>query len=344
VLKKLRFLLFPFAILYRLITGFRNHLYNIGHKKSHQFDVLTIGVGNLRVGGTGKTPISSYILNLLIDNNLNPSYLSRGYERKSKGFVKVKVDSNSDEVGDEALQMKKNFAHIPVSVCEDRVLGIPTILYEYPEVNAIVLDDIFQHRRVNPHLNILLTAYGDLFSDDYILPVGNLRENKRGAKRADLLIVTKCPELTDSERKDIRSQLKIYLKPNTEILFSSVQYKELETVLGIESDNRNMMLVSAIAANQSFYDHCVKNFSVKKHFTFRDHHNFSEAEIKEMINFSSSNNGIPWLTTEKDWQRLQKFEQLLIDNEQVVKVLPIEINLDNSKILEQKILEAAKNI
>ncbi len=189
----LRYLLFPFAILYGIITSIRNILFDKGVLKSYLFDIPIIAVGNLSVGGTGKTPQIEYLIRLL-----SPKYtvatLSRGYKRKSEGFVLADVNSNAEILGDEPFQMHQKFPNINVAVDADRKNGIEQLLSLSEKPNVILLDDAFQHRKVKAGFYILLSAFDDLFCNDLLLPTGNLRESRSGAKRANVIIITKCPK------------------------------------------------------------------------------------------------------------------------------------------------------
>ena len=207
----LRKLLFPFAILYGFITSLRNYLFDKGILKSYSFEIPVIAVGNLNVGGTGKTPQIEYLIRLL-----SPKYkvatLSRGYKRKSADFVLADADSNAEILGDEPFQYYKKFPNIQVAVDADRRNGIEQLLNQKEKPEVILLDDAFQHRKVKAGFYILLTAYNDLFCDDFILPTGNLRESRKGAKRADLIIVTKCPQtITEPEQEAISGKLRRFL-------------------------------------------------------------------------------------------------------------------------------------
>ena len=194
-------------MLYGLITFIRNFLYDKGLLKSQSFAVPIIAVGNLNVGGTGKTPQIEYLIRLL-SSNYKVATLSRGYKRKTKGFVLANANSNAEILGDEPFQFYKKFSQIQVAVDADRKNGIEQLLNQKDSPDIILLDDAFQHRKVKAGFYILLTAYDDLFCDDYMLPTGNLRESKRGAKRADLIIVTKCPAtLSEKEQKEIKAKI-----------------------------------------------------------------------------------------------------------------------------------------
>ena len=208
----LRKILFPFSVLYGIITSFRNFLFDIGILKSYSFSVPIIAVGNLSVGGTGKTPQIEYLIRLL-----SPKYklatLSRGYKRQSKGFVLADETSNALTLGDEPYQFFTKFKNIQVAVDANRKNGIEQLLSQKVKPEIILLDDAFQHRKVKASFYILLTTYGDLFSDDWILPTGNLRESRSGAQRADLVIVTKCPvNLPLEEQNEIKNKLNLEAK------------------------------------------------------------------------------------------------------------------------------------
>lgn len=204
----------PFSILYKLVMQFRNHLYDIEYKAVFHFNTKVISVGNLSMGGTGKTPFVEYILRFLIEKGYSNKVatLSRGYGRKTKGFRIANNEDSPKTVGDEPFQIYQKFRNeAVVSVGEDRVLAIPSIIYEHPENEIIVLDDAYQHRSVKPNFSILLTDFSSLFYDDYVLPSGTLRESRKGAKRADVVIVTKCPlDLGKTEQEKIKERIEKY--------------------------------------------------------------------------------------------------------------------------------------
>jgi tetraacyldisaccharide 4'-kinase len=188
----LRKILFPFAVLYGFITSIRNFLFDYRILKSYSFPIPVIAVGNLSVGGTGKTPQIEYLIRLL-SNKYKIATLSRGYKRKSEGFILANATSNAEILGDEPFQFYKKFPNIQVAVDANRKNGIEQLLSQSNKPDVILLDDAFQHRKVKAGFYILLTAYNDLFINDFMLPTGNLRESRSGAKRADMIIVTKCP-------------------------------------------------------------------------------------------------------------------------------------------------------
>lgn len=297
----LRKLLFPIAVLYGFITSIRNYLYDKGILKSHAFDVPIIAVGNLSVGGTGKTPQIEYLIRLL-----SPQYkvatLSRGYKRKSKGFILADANANAEVLGDEPFQYFQKFPQIQVAVDADRRNGISQLLAQKDKPDVILLDDAFQHRKVKAGFYILLTAYDDLFCDDWMLPTGNLRESRSGAQRADMIIVTKCPN-TISEIAQEKIRQKIGLdKP---IFFSFVDYDDqvysaTDSLSVSEIKNKEKILLAGIAKPKPFFDFLkAENDMV---ILYPDHHHFSNAEI-EALKSQAGEKII--VTTEKDFVRLE---------------------------------------
>ena len=299
----LRKILFPFAVLYGFITSIRNFLFDKGMLKSHSFDVPVIAVGNLSVGGTGKTPQIEYLIRLL-----SPKYkiatLSRGYKRQSKGFVLADSTSNAEILGDEPFQFYTKFKNIQVAVDADRKNGIEQLLYQQERPDVILLDDAFQHRKVKAGFYILLTSYGDLFCDDFMLPTGNLRESRSGSKRADIIVLTKCPaNLSLDEQNEIKSKLQ--LNSDQELYFSYIDYDDSvyseDKVLKVsEIKNVDKLLLAGIAKPEPFFRY-LQDESVEC-LTYPDHHHFSEKELLE-INNKSKNKII--ITTEKDFVRLK---------------------------------------
>ena len=301
----IRILLFPFAILYGLITSFRNFLYDKGILKSLEFtdDTPIIAVGNLSVGGTGKTPMIEYLIRLLSDDFLVAT-LSRGYKRKSKGFVLADKNANAEILGDEPFQFYQKFPNIIVAVDADRKNGIFNLLYQEKIPDVFLLDDAFQHRKVKAGFYILLTAYNDLYADDYILPTGNLRESRTGAKRANIVIVTKCPaNLSIDEQKSIQNKLK--LSQNQELYFTYIEYdsaifSEEKQLQVSDVKDWDKLLLAGIAKPEPFFKHLKKESD--EILIFPDHHHFSEKDILEIKN-KAQNNII--ITTEKDYVRLK---------------------------------------
>jgi tetraacyldisaccharide 4'-kinase len=299
----LRKILFPFAILYGFITGIRNFLFDKGVLKSYSFDIPIIAVGNLSVGGTGKTPQIEYLIRLL-SIKYKVATLSRGYKRQSKGFVLANSNSNAEILGDEPFQFYSKFKNIQVAVDADRKNGIEQLLSQSIKPEVILLDDAFQHRKVKAGFYILLTSYGDLYSGDFMLPTGNLRESRNGAKRANLVVVTKCPaNLSLDEQNKIAAKLK--LESNQELYFSFIDYDELvhsedKTMKVSEIKNVDKLLLAGIAKPNPFFAYLQSENDEK--LVFPDHHHFTENDINDIKN-KSQNKII--ITTEKDFVRLK---------------------------------------
>ena len=299
----LRKILFPFAILYGFITSIRNFLFDKGILKSTSFDIPVIAVGNLSVGGTGKTPQIEYLIRLL-SNQYTVATLSRGYKRKSEGFVLADATSNAEILGDEPFQFYQKFPNIQVAVDANRTNGITQLLSLQKKPQVILLDDAYQHRKVKAGFYILLTSYGDLYADDFMLPTGNLRESRSGANRANIIVVTKCPKhLSDQRQEEIR--LKLNLNCSQQIYFTFIDYDdaifskdEKATVNDIKSEVK--ILLAGIAKPKPFF-YYLKNEN-DDCLTFPDHHHFSDQDLEEIQNKAR---GKKIITTEKDYVRLK---------------------------------------
>ena len=305
-MKFIRFLLFPFAILYDVITRIRNWGYDVQILKSTKFNIPIIAVGNLNVGGTGKTPQVEYLVELL-QHNYKLAILSRGYQRKTKGYMVADHSKTANDVGDEPYQYFLKFPNVTVAVCENRVQGIRYLLaHRKPDV--ILLDDAFQHRKVAPSFSVLLTKYKDLFIHDFLLPTGNLRESQSGANRADVIIVTKTDSnISDDEKQWITKQLAQFNKP---IFFSGISYdnklKGASNLAIQELTNYKVLLLTGIANPEPLVTY-LKDQNVNcKHLNYPDHHNFSDkdlSDIKSAFEAISVEKKLI-LTTEKDFVRL----------------------------------------
>lgn len=334
-------LMSPFSILYKWVMQFRNHLYDIEYKAVFRFDTKVISVGNLSMGGTGKTPFVEYILRFLIDKGYSNrvTTLSRGYGRKSKGFRIANDEDSPRTIGDEPFQIYQKFKNnVVVSVGEDRVLAIPSIIYEQPENEIIVLDDAFQHRSVKPDFSVLLTDFNSLFYEDYVLPSGTLRESRNGAKRADVVIVTKCPgDLGKAEQEKIKGRIKKH--SDNEVFFASVKYeKTVATIEGSEV-GKKIILVTGIANAKKFKDYLIeRGFDIINHFEFSDHHNFTSNEIEAIENLSKAENA-DIITTEKDWVRLISMPDLSDSFLKKLFYIPIMVQFLEDEESFQKILE-----
>ena len=333
----LRKILFPFAILYGFITSIRNFLFDIGILKSTSFDIPVIAVGNLSVGGTGKTPQIEYLIRLLSDN-YKVATLSRGYKRKSEGFILADSTSNAEILGDEPFQFYQKFPKIQVAVDANRTNGITQLLSHTIKPEIILLDDAYQHRKVKAGFYILLTAFGDLYADDFMLPTGNLRESRSGVNRANIVVVTKCPKnLSDEKQDEIRSKLK--LNSDQQIYFTFIDYDDAiynveEKIAVTEIKSEPKVLLAGIAKPKPFFDY-LKNEN-DECLTFPDHHHFSENDLNEIRN-KAQNKKI--ITTEKDYVRLKDAE--IISN---LYYLPIKSTFINHKQnFDTTILEYVKS-
>ena len=305
----IRFLVFPLSIIFKFVTDIRNKLYDCNFLKSEKINVPVISVGNLSTGGTGKTPMVDFIIyNLKRDYNI--SVLSRGYNRKSKGFIEIKNSDNPSLVGDEPFLIKSNHSEVPVFACEDRVEGAKKIISEN-NTNLILLDDAFQHRKISRNLDIVLTDYNNLFYKDYLLPYGNLRESRNNINRADVIIVTKCP-LDFNKADAIKIKNQINPKKTQSLFFSQIKYSE--KLFGFKElsfksiRNSKLTLVTGIANSQPLKEY-LKKYNVNfDHFDYPDHYNYSRKDVNKIL-ATTKNNII--LTTKKDYYKLSQFK---IDN------------------------------
>lgn len=326
-----RLFLVPFSLLYGFVVWVRHALFDIGLLPSRSFPIPVISVGNLRTGGTGKTPHTEHLVRLLKDQ-FNVAVLSRGYKRKSKGFLIAGPETSCREIGDEPCQIHKKFPDIVVAVHEKRVRGIKQILEKFPETNLIILDDAFQHRYVKPGLNLLLTGYYNPFFNDFLLPVGNLREGRRRARRADALIITKTPTVfSPLDRRFFLKKLEAY-KP-THVFFSTFEYKKLVPFNDKARDTdtkslKSIFLLTAIA-NSVALEEYLKTISQDLYVhKYTDHHQFTRKNLirlrRHYENTISYSKVI--VTTEKDAMRLQDKTLQKYLSDIPVFVLPIEVN------------------
>lgn len=339
--------LLPFSWIYGIIVWIRNHMFDMGILKSKAYDIPIISIGNITVGGSGKTPCVEYLINLLKDH-INVAVLSRGYKRKSKGYVLATAASTLSDIGDEPLQIKQKFPNIIVAVDKNRCNGIERLINdtETKDVDVIILDDAYQHRYVKPGINILLVDYHRLLIYDYLLPAGRLREQSENKVRADIVIVTKCPkELKPMDYRVLTKTMNLY--PYQTLIFSSIEYEELEPMYSGENiqlhdiKNYNALLLTGIATPQTMYDDLKQHVLSITQLTFNDHHNFSDKDI-ERLNTTFSNMPSPKIiiTTEKDSVRL--FEKTNMNDEvrNNMYILPIKIKilLDQEEMFNKKIL------
>ncbi len=325
-LKSFRILLLPFSLLYGLIIFVRNWLYDKNYLRSLEFNLPIICVGNLAVGGTGKSPMVEYLIELL-HKQFNVATVSRGYKRKTSGYVLASDTSTALEIGDEPMQFHLKFPQVPVAVGEERLVAIPQLLYDKPGTQAIILDDAFQHREIRAGLNILLTECGDIFTRDFFLPTGDLRDQYSSYKRAQIIVVTKCPpELSDEEKNKIIKEISPLDKQ--QIFFTCINYGmpyhiTNRTVRNITPQDE-VLLVCGIASPKPLKNYLHEQASTYYQQTYSDHHIFSIDDLSEINErfkqITAANKFI--ITTEKDAVRLMKFEGQLKD--MPLYVLPIQ--------------------
>ncbi len=321
-------LLYPFAVMFRIATGLRNHLYDIGHKQSTSFEVPVISVGNLNLGGSGKTPTIEYLIRLL-KKDYNIATLSRGYGRRTKGLRFAGSKDSATSIGDEPFQFYRKFGHeVKVVVGEDRAFAIPNILHKHQDTNVILLDDAFQHRSVRPHLNILLTNFEKPFYKDFLLPMGRLRESRKESSRADIIIVTKCNEdLDDATQERMKDEVFAY-SGSKPLFFTYISYGSPKPFHNTEDlITSKVVLLTGIAKPDPLEEYVSANFEIVRHFRFQDHHSYSIDEINEIKEFVKGyQEELSILTTEKDMVRLldEKFRDSLLS----VKCFFIPIEMD----------------
>ena len=311
MLRSFRYLLFPFAFFYGIIVWFRNWLFDKNILKSSSFNFPVICVGNLAVGGTGKTPMVESLIEML-QGKYKTATLSRGYKRKTKGFAIADEKTTAIDIGDEPMQFHQKFPAVTVAVGEERLVAIPQILHQRPETEVIILDDAFQHRAVRAGLNILLTDYKNLYTRDIMMPAGDLRDVKLSRKRADIIIITKCkPELGIEERDAIIEEISPL--PHQQVLFTEIVYDQPYHLFHKQKVNigssTNVLLVCGIANPKPMMEFLTAHVRTYDMMRYPDHHIFTIDDLKEMRKhfekLSSSNSII--LTTEKDAVRLEKF-------------------------------------
>lgn len=356
-------------------------MFDNGILKSTAFPLPVICIGNLTVGGTGKSPTTNYLVDVL-QPHFKIAVLSRGYGRKTKGFILVNEKSTAEQIGDEPLMYFKRIGLVSLSkkepgveaqiaVCEDRVTGINTLKNKFNDLQVVLLDDAYQHRAVAAGLNILITDYANLYSEDYILPMGNLRESKAGASRAQIVVISKCPEnISDTEKKTIIEKLR--KSENQHFFFSFMKYAPLMNVLNPKSgppapkggdsstENENSsnsnspfggwgaaLLITGIAKPKPLADYLKQHFKEIVHLDFADHHNFTADDLsnarKKFDNIANDKKII--ITTEKDWMRIQDGKLKIVFNDLPVYIQPItfEFNTIEKQQFNNLILDYVRN-
>lgn len=323
-------LLLPISFLYSIVLFIRHKLYDWNILKSKCYNIPNICVGNLNFGGTGKTPHIEYLASLLSEK-YTTAILSRGYGRNTKGFVLANESHTHHDIGDEPLQYFKKFRDIKIAVDENRREGIERLLQEENPPQIVLLDDAYQHRRIKPGLNILLTDYYNLYCDSHLFPAGNLRDIKKAAQRAEMIVVTKSPNvITPYYRRDVESKLK--LLPHQKIFYSYIEYLDFKPLSKLSheidiKEAKTALLLCGIANTYSLEDHIKRKYNTISKIQFNDHHNFTEKDIDIIIekynNMIGKNKVI--ITTEKDAMRLINSSLMnKLDNIPVF-VVPIKI-------------------
>lgn len=347
----LRFLLFPLAILYGIVIHVRNFLFDKKILTSNRFSTPTICVGNLSVGGTGKTPMTEMLLSLL-QYQYKTATLSRGYKRKTKGFLIADKNITASDIGDEPMQFHKKFPEVLVSVGEDRTYAIQQLerITDAPQV--IILDDAIQHRKVQARFNILLTDYNNLYVDDYFLPVGSLRDQRSSSKRADIIVVTKCPSNIGLDEK-IKIETHLKPRPQQKIFFAAIDYGTPYDILTGEkymlSENDKIVAIAGIAKPQPYFDYLQRISPNIDQITFSDHHDFTETEIINLFSKhknTEENKQTIYLLTEKDAVKIQSYQQVFINLSARIYVLPIKcvILYNESDNFLKKVIAIIDNI
>ena len=322
----------PLSWFYSLGVRFRNTLFETGFLKSRSFSIPVISVGNITVGGTGKTPHVEYLIRLLQDHS-RVAVLSRGYKRKSHGFQIANESSTARTIGDEPFQMKQKFPKVIVAVDKNRVHGIEALNQKYQDIDVILLDDAFQHRYVKPGINILLVDYHRLIIYDTLLPAGRLREPLTGKNRADMVIITKCPkDLKPMEYRVITKAMDLY--PYQQIFFTTLEYGELTPLFKKEAPtvnldklkDHNVLLLTGIASPRQMKEDLTPVVSKLSMLSFPDHHAFSQKDIEQISSeFAKLPSPKCIVTTEKDAARFIGLEGLSNEIKENIYILPVRI-------------------
>ncbi len=326
----IRILLLPISLLYGLGISLRDFFYRHKILIGVKFDLPVISVGNLAIGGAGKTPHIEYLIRLL-SPYLDVATLSRGYRRKTQGHQIVQAWNNVEQVGDEPLMFKRKFPETFVAVNENRTLGIPHLLQDAPRTQVVLLDDAFQHRSVSPGLNILLTEYSRPFTRDFLLPSGRLREWRSAYRRADIIVISKCPEdITAEERQAMEKQIQPF--PHQQIFFSSYRYLQPRYIWNpayrVElQEDISVLAVCAIANTDYLIKYLESKSGVVRIREYEDHHYFTESDLEDIERVFKAMPGSKKLilTTEKDAVRMELHRQWILEKKWPMIVLPVEV-------------------
>lgn len=319
-----KILLSPIALLYNSVITIRNRRFDEGKSKQTTFKEPVVVVGNLTVGGTGKTPHVEFLANYFI-NKMKIALVSRGYGRKTSGFIKASNKETADDIGDEPMQYQTKFGHrATVAVGERRVDALNKLLKDH-HYDLFLLDDAYQHRSLLASFYVLLTDYGRLFTQDFILPVGLLREKREGASRADVIIVSKCPaDLAEIEQQRIETEIRKYSEAPvffTQMVSGAPKLYYSDECLKAGS---TALTLSGIAQNDLFISEVSQQYEIDKSFVFKDHHSFTFAELVEIVDYATKKD-LPIITTEKDFMRLSQPEFMDLTAKITIFVVTIEV-------------------
>lgn len=346
-----RLLLLPFSFVYGMAMLIRNKMFDWKLKKSHEFDLPVISVGNITVGGTGKTPHVEYLLELLQDK-YKVATLSRGYKRQTKGYVLADENCNPATIGDEPFQIHSKFPGVMVAVCESRVTGIKSIVEANKNINTIILDDAFQHRYVKPGMSILLVDYNRPIHRDFVFPAGNMRESFYARKRADIVIITKVPSHINTTQIN-RLKKQLHLTRHQKLFFSAFEYGNLipvfseaehtNEVISLENLNKSVLLVTGIAEPAPLVNYFHKKEIPTNLLQFRDHHDFTDADIRKISNELEKIDGHNKIiiTTEKDAVRIKHIQNIPYELIKKIYYIPVKVKILEGKQneFENKIIE-----
>lgn len=328
----LKILLLPFAALYFLVVSLRKFAYDIALLRSSRFDIPTICIGNLSVGGVGKTPHVEFLTEML-SPYIEIGILSRGYRRKTEGFMFVNEHHTALEVGDEPLQYRRKYPSVVVAVGEQRAFAIPNMLYKFPNIQAILLDDAYQHLAVKPYMNILITEYNHPFFNDMIVPIGRLREGRSGYKRADIIVVSKSPQdLQETDRQSFVSKIKPLAHQS--VYFSTYEYGEpyhifQPDLIAEMSPETHIVLISGIARPEYLVQYLSEKVGLITSVEYEDHRQFTNydvARLKQIFDDSKAEKKLIF-TTEKDATRLDMHRSFLEKNQMHIFAVPIKVKI-----------------
>ncbi|UTW67335.1 tetraacyldisaccharide 4'-kinase [bacterium SCSIO 12643] len=346
-MSKFRLILYPFAVVYDGVTRIKNFLYNRNILHSNSFDIPLIVIGNLAIGGTGKTPHTEYIARLL-RSSFRIAVLSRGYGRKTSGYFLATPETDSHTIGDEPLQIYNNVENIDVAVCEDRSKGVEKLQTEIqPEI--VILDDAFQHRKIQGSFYILLSTYDNLFYKDFVLPAGNLRETAQNKERANIIVVTKCPDkISSTEHKQIINR--IQPSKDQKVFFSKIQYQQPHRFHGSIEWNQHLkiLLVTGIVNPQPLKNHLQQLGNNVKTLSFKDHHSYASSDIETIYaQLQQLGENAVVVTTSKDRVKLQPLLHTHLLKEKITAYeisITIGFLFDQENEFKKTILEHVRTI